>query len=60
MNHLLLLLLIYHDKKNTSILQQINFIRKSEGDNGATNICIAEKQQKINLKLFLDSLIVTE
>ena len=45
--------------KDTSILQEINFIGKLEEDNGATMSFIAEKQQKTIL-FFLDSLIVIE
>ena len=41
-----------------SIQQQINFTGKIEEDDGAT--MFAEKQQKINLNFFLDSLIVSE
>ena len=46
-------------QSNTSILQQINFTGKLEG-NGATMVFIAEKQQKIILNFSLDSLIVTK
>ena len=44
---------------NTSIPQQINFVRKLQEDHGATMFFIAEKQQKNILKCSLDSLIVT-
>ena len=45
---------------NESILQQINFAGKLEEDHDAATYFIAEKQQKIILNFFLDSLIVTE
>ena len=45
---------------NTSIPQQINFIRKIEENDGATMFSIVEKQQKTFLNVSLDSLIVTE
>ena len=45
--------------KDISIPQEINFIGKSEEDNGATMSFIAEKQQKTIL-FFLYSLIVIE
>ena len=43
-----------------SIPQQINFIVKLEGDDGATMFFIAEKQQKTILNFSLDSLVVTQ
>ena len=45
---------------NTRILQQIDFVRKLEEDDGATMFFIAEKQQKTILNFSVDSLIVTE
>ena len=46
---------------NTSTPQKINFVRKSEEDNGATMFFIAaQKQQKTILIFSLDWLIVTE
>ena len=45
---------------NTSIPQQINFIRKIEENDGATMFSIVEKQQNTFLNVSLDSLIVTE
>ena len=47
-------------QRNTSILQQINLMRKIEEDYGVTIFFIAEKQQKAILKFSLDSLNVTE
>ena len=43
-----------------SIPQQINFVGKSEEDNGETMLFNVEKLQKTMLNLSLDSLIVTE
>ena len=51
---------IYQDKKNASILQQINFVGKLEEDDSATMFFITEKQQKAILNFSLDSLIITE
>ena len=45
---------------NTSIPQQISFIRKLEEDDGATMFFITEKWQKTILNFSLGSLIVTE
>ena len=45
---------------NTSILQQINFTAKLEGDDSATMIFVSEKQQKTILNFSLDSIIATE
>ena len=45
---------------NTSVPQQINFVRKLKEDNGATLFFIAGKQHKAILNFSLDSLIVTE
>ena len=45
---------------NTNIPQQINFVGKLEGDDGATTFFVSEKQQKTILDFSLDSLIVTE
>ena len=52
--------MIYQDKPNTCISQQINFTRKLDKGDGATMFPIAEKQQKTILNISLDSLIVTE
>ena len=43
-----------------SIPEQINSVEKSEEDDDATMLFIAEKQQKTILNFSLDSLIVTE
>ena len=40
---------------NTSVLQQINFVGKSEEDVGTKMYFIVEKQQKIFLNFSLDS-----
>ena len=45
---------------NTSIPQQTNFTTKLEEEDGLTIFFIAEKQRKIILIIFLDSLSVTE
>ena len=45
---------------STSIPQQVNFVGKSEEDDGATTSFIAEKQHKSILTFSLDTLIVTE
>ena len=45
---------------NTSIAQQINFIRKLEEDDGGTMFFIVEKRQQTILNFLLDSLLVTE
>ena len=45
---------------NTSIPQQINFVRTIGEDDVAIMFFIAEKQQKAILNFSLDSLIVTE
>ena len=45
---------------NISIPHQINFVGKSEEDDGALIFFIAEKQQKTILNFSLDSLILKE
>ena len=55
-----LLALIYQDKKNMNIHQQVNFTKKIREDDGAAIFFIAEKQEKTISNFSLDSLIVTE
>ena len=45
---------------NRGITQKINFRGKLSEDDGATTFFLSEKQHKIILNFFLDSLIVTE
>ena len=45
---------------NTTISQQINFVEKSEKDNGTTMFFTAEKQQETILNFSLDTLNVKE
>ena len=50
------LALNYQNKKNSSILQQVNFTGKLEEDDGVTVFFIAKKQQTNILNFSLDSL----
>ena len=45
---------------NSSIPQQINFVRKLEEGDGATMVLLLKSNKKSILKFSLDSLIVTE
>ena len=48
------------NQTNTSIPQQINFVGKSEKDDGVTMFFIAEKQQRTILNFSSNSLIFRE
>ena len=45
---------------STSILEQINFTGKLPEDDDPTMFFVCEKQQKLILNFFLDTLIVAE
>ena len=45
---------------NTSVPQQIDFVRKLEEDDSGAMLLVSEKQQKSILNFSLDLLIVTE